>query len=239
MCFEGPARTASHEMWCTTATTTTITTSTMLMRPPTCFEGLAHDMWCTTATTTTFVGVPRSLAAKNGYVRTMHFWQIAAGVKYNMMPCANVGSKPWYRCECTDDTPCRLGDANSMTFLPWFVPRTEPSVKLREVGPDRGHPLTERCNDVRVYVCRCRTGDEDCCRCIAWEAAAKVSLPVLRYLCSIEGIAPACIAAAPGVAAARAAAAAAAAAAAGVSAARGGGDPHEFIRPRPRWSRMV
>ena len=37
----------------------------------------------------------------------------------NMMPRANVGSKRWYRCGCTDDTPCRLGDAGSMTFLPW------------------------------------------------------------------------------------------------------------------------
>ena len=27
--------------------------------------------------------------------------------------------KPWYRCGCTGDTPCRLGDAGSMTFLPW------------------------------------------------------------------------------------------------------------------------
>ena len=34
----------------------------------------------TTATSTTFLGVPGSLSAKNNYVRTMHFWQIAAGV---------------------------------------------------------------------------------------------------------------------------------------------------------------
>ena len=52
------------------------------------------------------------------------------------------------------------------------------------------------------------------------------------YLCSIEGVAGACIAVAPGVAAARAAAIAAAAAA-GFAAARGGG-PQEPIRPS-RW----
>ena len=52
-----------------------------------------------------------------------------------------------------------------MTFLPWFVPRTEPPVQLREVGPDRGHLLTESCSDVHLHVRRCRTGDEDCCCC--------------------------------------------------------------------------
>ena len=49
MCFDGPARTAAHEMWCTTATTTT--PSTVPVRPPTCFDGparaVAHEMWCT------------------------------------------------------------------------------------------------------------------------------------------------------------------------------------------------
>ena len=58
MCFDGPARTAAHEMWCTIATTTT--TSTVPMRPPKCFGGparaVAYEMWCTTATTTTFFG---------------------------------------------------------------------------------------------------------------------------------------------------------------------------------------
>ena len=52
MCFDGPARTAAHEIWCTTATTT----STVPMRSPTCFDGparaVAHEMWCITATTT-------------------------------------------------------------------------------------------------------------------------------------------------------------------------------------------
>ena len=72
MRFHGPARIAAHEMCCTTATTTR--TSTVPMRPPTCFDGPArtvvHEMWCTTATTTTFFGVPGSLSAKNSYVRT-------------------------------------------------------------------------------------------------------------------------------------------------------------------------
>ena len=39
-----------------------------------------------------------------------------------------------------------------MTFLPWFVPRTEPPVQLREVGPDRGHLLTESCSDVHLHA---------------------------------------------------------------------------------------
>ena len=43
MCFDGSARSAAHEMWCTTATTTT--TSTVPMRPPTCFDGPARAWW--------------------------------------------------------------------------------------------------------------------------------------------------------------------------------------------------
>ena len=89
MCYDGPARTAAgpartaaHNMWCITVTT--ITTSTVAMRTPTCFDGpagaVAHEMWFTTATTTTFLGVLGSLSAKNSYVRPMHFWQIASGV---------------------------------------------------------------------------------------------------------------------------------------------------------------
>ena len=46
MCFDGPARPAAHEMWCTTATTTT--TLTVPMRPPRCLDGparaVAHEM---------------------------------------------------------------------------------------------------------------------------------------------------------------------------------------------------
>ena len=53
MCFDGPPRTAAHEMWCTTATTTT--TSTVPMTPSTRFDGPApavvHEMWCTTPPT--------------------------------------------------------------------------------------------------------------------------------------------------------------------------------------------
>ena len=66
MCFDGPARTAAHEMWCTIATTTT--TSTVPMRPPTCFyelaRAVAREMWCTTATTTTFWGMPAVIRPK-------------------------------------------------------------------------------------------------------------------------------------------------------------------------------
>ena len=84
MCFDGPARTAAHEMWCTTDTTTITTTSTVPMRPPKCFDGparaVASEMWCTIAATTIILGVPGSLSAKSSYVRTMHFWQVASGV---------------------------------------------------------------------------------------------------------------------------------------------------------------
>ena len=100
-----------------------------------------------------------------------------------MMPCANVLSKHWYRCGCTDNTPWRLGDAGSMTLLPWFVPRTESPVQLREVGLDRGHLLTESCSDVHLHVCRCRTGMTTAAA-VAWEAAAQISLlvPALSLL---------------------------------------------------------
>ena len=148
-----------------------------------------------------------------------------------MTPCANVGSKPWHRCGCTDDTSCHLGDAGSMTFLPCFVTRTAPPVQLHEVGPDRGHLLTESYSDVHLHVCRCRTGDDDCC-CYNVGSRCQNHCLYSCYLCSIEGIAAACIAAAPGVAAACAAAVVVAAAAdAGVAAARGGSGPHETIRP--------
>ena len=180
MCFKGPARTAAHEMWCTTATTNTA--STVPIRPLTCFDGqaraVAYHVWCTTTTTTTLLGVPRSLSDKNSYVRLMNFWPIASSAIYNVIPCAIVGSKPWYRGGCVDDTPCRLGDAGIMMFLPWLVPPKEPPVQLREVGPDSGYLLTEveatftfMCSDVEPGV-----------RTVAaefWEAAAKIILLVL------------------------------------------------------------
>ena len=72
---------------------------------------------------------------------------------------------------------------------------------------------------------------------VAWEPAPKYHCLYWRYLCSIEGVAAACIAAAPGVAAARAAAVAAAAA--GVAAARGGGGPQQAIRLSRWWSRIA
>ena len=84
MCFDGRVRTATHDMWCTTATTTTTTTSTLPVRPPTRFNGPAravtHEMWCNTATTTALLGVSVTLSVKNSYVRTMHFWQNGSGV---------------------------------------------------------------------------------------------------------------------------------------------------------------
>ena len=52
-----------------------------------------------------------------------------------------------------------------MTFLPWFLPRKEPPVQLREVGPNRGHLVIEIYSDVPLHLCRCRTGDKDCCGC--------------------------------------------------------------------------
>ena len=143
-----------------------------------------------------------------------------------MMPCANVGSKPWYRCGCTDDNHCHLGAAGSMTFLPLFAPRTEPPVQLRGVGPDRGHLLTESCSDVHLHVCRCRTGDADCRCCSGGSRRQNITACTYwRYLCLIEG-----------VAAARAAAVADAAAA-DVAAARGGRGPQERCSSSMRsWS---
>ena len=82
-----------------------------------------------------------------------------------MISCVNVGSKPLHRCGCTDDSPCRLGDAGNLTLLPWFVPRTVPPVQLREVGPYRGHLQAKSCGDVHLHVCRCQTGNEGCCCC--------------------------------------------------------------------------
>ena len=181
MCFDGPARTTAHEMWYITAAAAM--TSTVLMRPLTCFHGpalaVAHDMWFTTATTTTCLGVPGSLSAKNSNVRMMHFWQISSGIQCNRMPCASIGLKPWCRCGCTDDTSCRLGDAGCMTFLPWYVPRTEPPMQHREVGPDRGHLLTESCSDVHLHVCADVEPGMRTAAPVAWEAAAKISMLVL------------------------------------------------------------
>ena len=129
----------------------------------------------------------------------MRFCQIASGVGYNLMPCANAGSKPGDRCGYTDDIPCRLRNAGSMTFLPLFVPRTEQQVKLREEGQDRGHLLTESCGDVHLNVCRCRTGGEDCFCCCTSMGSPVQHITVLLTLSllfsherSIAGVAAAC-----------------------------------------------
>ena len=42
-------------------------------------------------------------------------------------------------------------------------PGRDDRLKLLEVGPDRGHLLTESCSDVHLRVRRCRTGTEDGC----------------------------------------------------------------------------
>ena len=99
-----------------------------------------------------------------------------------------------------------------MTFLPWFLPRKEPPVQLREVGPNRGHLVIEIYSDVPLHLCRCRTGDKDCCGCSVGHRRQNITL-YWRYLYSIEDVAEECLAAAPGVSAARVAAAVAAAAA--------------------------
>ena len=182
MCFDGPARNAAHEMWCTTATT--MTTSTVPMRPPKCLTGRPGPwpMRCGVLLLQLrvfFVWLSRYPPKTATFVRC---------ISGKSPRGANVGSKAWYRCGCTDDTPCRLGDAGSMTFLPWSVPRTEPLVQLREVGPGRGHLLTEvaatftfMCVDVEPGM---RTA-----AAVAWGAAAKISLLVLAL--SLLGVAAA------------------------------------------------
>ena len=100
------------------------------------------------------------------------------------MPYANVGSKRWDPGGCTVDTPCRRWNPGSMTLLPWFVPRTEPPVKLREVGPGGGYLLTESRGDVHLNMCRCRTGGEDCAAAAAAAAAAAWEAPTNQSLLS-------------------------------------------------------
>ena len=155
MWFDGPARTAAHEMMCTIL---------RLLRRPPCLCGRPRVLtgrpgpWpCVLLRQILlfWVCLGRYPPKTATFVRCVSGKSPRVYLVYNVMPCANVGSKPWYRCGCTDDTPCRLGDAGSMTFLPWFVPRTEPPVQLREVGPDRGHLLTDSCSDVHLHVCRC------------------------------------------------------------------------------------
>ena len=127
-----------------------------------------------------------------------------------MTPCAeDVGSKPWHRCGCRDDTPCRLGDAGSMAFLPWFVPRTQPPVQLREVGPDRGHLLTESCSGVSCVSMSNRGRGLQ----LLWlgKNTAKISLLVLALSLLDRGCCSSvtrCLVAATGVGAARTGAAA-------------------------------
>ena len=69
-------------------------------------DDVAHEMWCTTATTRTLFGVPGSLSARNNYLVRLYgeFVAIRLGCVMELMPLANVESKPWRHCGCTDDT---------------------------------------------------------------------------------------------------------------------------------------
>ena len=60
------------------------------------------------------------------------------------------------RCGCTEDTPCRFRDAGSIIYVvAWLSPDgRNRRLKLREVGPDREHLLTESCSDVHLRACR-------------------------------------------------------------------------------------
>ena len=62
---------------------------------------------------------------------------------------------------------------------PHFVLRTEPSVQLRELGPGRGHLLTESCSCVNLHVCVDVQPGMRTAVTVAWEATAKVSLLAL------------------------------------------------------------
>ena len=82
----------------------------MPIRPPTRFDGpgrtVAHEMWLTTATTTTLFGVPGSLFAGNSYLVRSYgaFLAIRLACVIDLMPLANVVSKPCHHCGYTDDT---------------------------------------------------------------------------------------------------------------------------------------
>ena len=123
-------------------------------------------MWCTTAPTTTLLGcawvVIRQTQLPGTFVGCILGIRLGSVIEYNALCKYRI--KASHRCGCTNP-PCGLGDAGSMTLLPCFVPWTEPPVKLREVGPDKRHLLTQRCSDVHVHVCRSLTGDEGCCCC--------------------------------------------------------------------------
>ena len=67
-----------------------------------------------------------------------------------------------------------------MTFLPWFVPRMEPPVQLREVGPDRGHLMTEVAATITFMGVDVEPGIRTAAA-VGWEPAAKMSLLVLAF----------------------------------------------------------
>ena len=67
---------------------------------------VAHDMWCTTATITTLFGVPGSFSATSRYLVRSYgaFLAIRLACVIDSMPLANVESKPWHHCGYADDT---------------------------------------------------------------------------------------------------------------------------------------
>ena len=142
---------------------------------------VANDIWCTTATTTTLFGVPVSLSARNCYLVRSYgaFLAIRLGCVIELMPFANVKSKPCHHCGCAGDTTiCRLGDAGSIAFLRWFFPRTEPPVQFREVGPvqrNSSDPDLQR----RSPSCLPMSNWMRTAAAVAWEPAANMALLVL------------------------------------------------------------
>ena len=166
MCFDGSARIAAHKVWCTTATSTT--TSTVPMRPPTCLTGRPGP-WPVTCGVLLlqpqlfWVWLSRYPSKTSTFVRCISGKSPRLyNIRYDALcKCRIKALVPLW----VYDTPCRLGDAGGMTFLPWFVPRTETPVQLREVGPEMEHLLTQSCSDFHLHVWRCRTGEKDRCCC--------------------------------------------------------------------------
>ena len=97
MYCDGPTRTAAHGMWCTAAAATTTTTSTVPMRPPTCFDwparAVAHEMWYSIATSTTFLGVCAWAVIRQKQLRS-----------YDAFLANRLGCIKWYNALCK----CRI-----------------------------------------------------------------------------------------------------------------------------------
>ena len=143
------------------------------------------------------------------------------------------------RCGCADDTPCRLGDAGSMTFLPWFVPRTEPPVQLREVGPEAqiGDIFRPKVEATFTFMCVDVEPGMGTAGAVAWEAAAKISLLVLALSLLDRGCCSSVYCSSTGCCSSTCCCCSCCCC--GRAAARGGGGPQEAIRPSRWWSRIV